>query len=807
MLERWDKIHAEGGGGKGGGGKGGGGKGGGRRTTNSAEQSTQVDEDDELDDESDEGAETGACELALDREPEIELAALSGEKPVDDGHGEWEAIEVQVDGGSNTCLTPDEGVANACKADGAYVEKSESIKSVTKGAPLVVAGKMTVSAKMQGGSEPLALTMRHAPNGTRTIISESVLWNKLGISTFKEHEFDAPRMCLAQKKTGLRHPLRQSNGLYLTTVYARKMPKLVANTAATKEPAVTRTGRIRLTPEQAAAKEKEQIGKKSELAATQQKTAPEQAAAKEKEQIGKKSGAAATQQGHETKADSCKLGEQCPLCNAPGAKEQAHAQPSKPRAGAATDAAAAAQTQHPMGRLPNLSGANEAVLTWGMRLGVGSDGLKEAEKAVAGMMLPQTYPKHAKRILDDNEIRRRAMSKRPQTSDVAHASTRASEPGHTFCIDGFPLENGYSFIAVDESPCGLVITKQVKNHQVDACEAFCDHIIAFAESKHREVKLFKFDRAPEFRTEELERRLNAKGKAVKVAPRNFHGGPAEAMNDVLTRRAEMMIAGANGNAKTELGDARDYAAAIVNMQPKSGARFPRMQIFARQPIDMRATTPYMYGTTVVIDDTEAGQQLPNKGKGYLGRSLTCKLIGINGTSYIVKKSNGQRLETRKVTPLDESVIIRRGVPAGVATRSGESQTPSGQRPLISPLQASKQAASKTTTAAPAVMRGGLTGARVEVRWPNEHGELRWYAGRIKSKKEQKNGKVRHEVLYDGYPDQAWEHDFGADDLEWRIEGATGSKPPEPKVTQTKGNSYAALQKLGDGEPEEQQPPR
>ena len=54
----------------------------------------------------------------------------------------------------------------------------------------------------------------------------------------------------------------------------------------------------------------------------------------------------------------------------------------------------------------------------------------------------------------------------------------------------------------------------------------CVHVAAEAKKHGRVVKIFRFDAAPQINTRSLEKRINERGWAMEVAPRNHHTGVA-----------------------------------------------------------------------------------------------------------------------------------------------------------------------------------------------------------------------------------------------------------------------------------------
>ena len=65
--------------------------------------------------------------------------------------------------------------------------------------------------------------------------------------------------------------------------------------------------------------------------------------------------------------------------------------------------------------------------------------------------------------------------------------------------------------------------------------------------------------------------------------------------------------------------------------------------------------------TYLNDEQDRGA---NRGKGALTRAATGRFIGIENGSYIILKKNGNVAHMHSVRPLDEAVLVRRGIPAG-----------------------------------------------------------------------------------------------------------------------------------------------
>ena len=188
----------------------------------------------------------------------------------------------------------------------------------------------------------------------------------------------------------------------------------------------------------------------------------------------------------------------------------------------------------------------------------------------------------------------------------------------------------------------------------------------------------KFDQEPTFSngTYLKDRVRKELGIELKLGGRHHHGdvGAAEALNNVLTRTAEVDIARA-GRTAAFLMNARLYALHRLNRRPVGGGGgASRLQRYTGTPVDLSQTTPYLWGCEVVITNSH---QVARACRGALGRSSDGVLIGIEGQNYLVRKTNGNIARPKHVRPLNEHAMLAAGIPANVAATDNATQTPTG----------------------------------------------------------------------------------------------------------------------------------
>ena len=235
-----------------------------------------------------------------------------------------------------------------------------------------------------------------------------------------------------------------------------------------------------------------------------------------------------------------------------------------------------------MPSLPKLNAKELSAVMWAQRLQVGVAGLKEAAKAITGIDLPAKFSTALTDVIEKDEVRRQALSKRPAAAKQTGAANRSSEPGEVFQIDGRGPDGAKQYVGVCEAT-GFPILRDTNGLTIDDAEAFCHHVVAEANAHGRTVKVFKFDRGSEFRSEDLEARLNKNHKCkVIVAPRNWHEGVAmaEVMNQLIDTSVDQMV----GRVKAKQAETRQaahYAAYLIGLQPRTGETVSRRQRFTR----------------------------------------------------------------------------------------------------------------------------------------------------------------------------------------------------------------------------------
>lgn len=424
--------------------------------------------------------------------------------------------------------------------------------------------------------------------------------------------------------------------------------------------------------------------------------------------------------------------------------------------------------------------ADDLALLWASRLDVDADGLLRLSRATRGISIEKLSPAQH-RAISSSMHRAIAQAKHAPVGSTPLAD-RATEPAERLICDGFgkhhaasPVDGSvYQFHAVCEySSFGYVGSG--KTHTIDDWVAFLRGVVLDAKAHGHNPRRVRFDRAPELRSEELKARLEAElGLSVELTPREHHEGVgrAERNNDLLTRTAEAALQRA-GLGTQWLLPARAYAQWLWNRRILTQAGETRYQRYLRKVPDLTAPVPFTFGTTVaIVEDVRGPKGSLEHPRGSIG-----VLVGVEGTSYLVyRPQRGGVVRQRAVKPLNELSLIKSGLPASVAVASVATQTDSaGWREAIPPAAAA--AAPRAPEAAPAPRPAVPTvdcprGTRLEVLWrPQGSGTPVWYAGKVVDEHEYANGRRRHRVAYDGWPEDQWFwHDLASQDFEWRLLG-------------------------------------
>ena len=228
--------------------------------------------------------------------------------------------------------------------------------------------------------------------------------------------------------------------------------------------------------------------------------------------------------------------------------------------------------------------------------------------------------------------------------------------------------------------------------------------------------------------------------------------------------------------------ARTYAQWLLNRLPKKTEKETRFQRYFGSVPDLTARPPYAFGTTVaVVEDVRGPKGSLDHPRGSIGQ-----VIGFEGTSYLVwRPKKGNIVRQHAVRPLNELAMIRSGLPAAVATSEAETQTPAAGVDSDVPLNTAPAPATAAAPKPPPPPTVDVAkGTRLQILWPHKGGGSAWYDGTVIDRTVQGNGRVRHHVAYDGWPEsQWWWHDLASADNEWR-RTAVADAPAEPPAGPT-----------------------
>ena len=429
---------------------------------------------------------------------------------------------------------------------------------------------------------------------------------------------------------------------------------------------------------------------------------------------------------------------------------------------------------------------DDRALLWAARLNVGAKGLTKISGAVRGIDV-DTISEQAADAIDHDQFRRLQCSKK---KPVGRTLVRdlAERPGEVFICDGFgkhsaasPLDGAvYQLHAVDEyTNFGYV--KSVSTHTIDDWMDFLREVALDARANGHSPKMFRFDQAPELRSDSLRKRVNQElDMHVELTPRSHHEGVGrvEINNDILTRQGEAMCQRAE-KGTAYLLPARAYAQANLNFKPYGNNTVSRFQeYYGKVPSFDDRRPPYLFGTHVLFHEEKEARG--PKGSLFKPRASRGMIVGVQGrrgasgdVAYLVMRDGGGVVSPRHVDPLDEIQLLRRGLPSGAARNDAATQTP----PLGEVL--TKPAIRKTPIIIPTVELP--IGTRFGMMWYPEKGMAkREYPGTIVEEIKRANHPVMYRVQYDDYADPMY-HDFARTKRQWRVISKPSSEPSKNAV--------------------------
>ena len=213
-----------------------------------------------------------------------------------------------------------------------------------------------------------------------------------------------------------------------------------------------------------------------------------------------------------------------------------------------------------------------------------------------------------------------------------------------------------------------MIDASTKDLKPERYVQFVCFVIDQAKARDRVVQEVRFDAVPGLNTDydsEVMRQLGGKGIMVTRAAGGFHQGvgAAEQAHGMLENAAEAMTCRA-GRGRNYLLLGRSYAVYIYNVQPAYGGEKSRLEVFTEKlgtpgvRPNFAKIPPLLFGVRVayVADVQERGP------KGILDKkSPVAELVGIQGSTYKLRKFNGQTIfrAPEQVLPLNEHEMVGR----------------------------------------------------------------------------------------------------------------------------------------------------
>ena len=435
---------------------------------------------------------------------------------------------------------------------------------------------------------------------------------------------------------------------------------------------------------------------------------------------------------------------------------------------------------------------------WAARMCVNAKGLKHWIRSVNGVSQVKTSEQST--LLINNDLAyRRAWTKRPAALNAIPPTLQVLVPGHTMHVDHW----------ASSIPCFLTGHKGMV-HAVDACSDYGysrsaqDHklltwieflrdVLLQESALGRSVKLIKVDAAGEFRHEckrdELQQAIKC---AVRVAAGDDHEfvSRAEARNDTLTRMTEASMWSARAASPPAPNGAlikcRLYQEQVLNLKPRARDTVTRHQRHRPQEgaPDIKLSAPLMFYTTVTFHKIEepAAAGLPDV-HGNDGRAGQGELIAFRYPNHytILNDATGKPVTRKKVTPVNEHVLLQARIAGGAAATDAATQCDG-----IEPLQVLQPPPAKQPARPKEVIKHVLPshelpaeGERIELLWQDHKGAgHRWHAATVLKVEVQSDGTTHHEIKYDGWT-ATYRHDLAKEMASmrhvWR-----GAKRPQQK---------------------------
>ncbi|KOO30922.1 hypothetical protein Ctob_016205 [Chrysochromulina tobinii] len=437
---------------------------------------------------------------------------------------------------------------------------------------------------------------------------------------------------------------------------------------------------------------------------------------------------------------------------------------------------------------------------WAARLVTGADGVKAIKKAVRGMETMRVLTASDIHVIEHDRHRLAQTAKRKPTNATRDPKERIFTPGARFVIDvktyagkdqvtQIADRTGVKaptccIMAIDDSDSNYVYSFNSDTHTTEVLINFLSHVVAGEKMLGHEVKVCKFDRAPEVDCEALKRRAESDLHVrVLIGPSGEHEcvARAEALMDTTSRATEAMIQRAKRNLGSEprrfQALATKYAVWLNNRRPDKDGKPTHMQRHCgRVPDfgDKNGMTPFVFGCKVIRLRDEIER---TNWKGAGKRVADGIFVGIEHSSYIVYNPETHRLTFEPfIWALDELELSRTGMAAGASQHDAACQIElSTAEPLV--LLPPKNPTRVPAPKAPLIVIDAPIGTRIKVFWQGVKGQPeldKWYEGTIVSISTLANGQLRHTVKYDGWGDIEHVHDLVNGGKPWLRLGASSA---------------------------------
>ena len=331
--------------------------------------------------------------------------------------------------------------------------------------------------------------------------------------------------------------------------------------------------------------------------------------------------------------------------------------------------------------------AGKEVVTrmWSARMHVTGEGLRAMQRNTLGTGLDAVDQVMVQTADQDTFVKRSNQRRVPVSSTPV--GDKAEMPGERMILDVFTSPSQsvvdgaiFEFSAVCEvTSVGYESAR--RQHTKSDWLWFVDHIIAEEHAIEHAPRFIRIDAEPTCARSDLKQIIEAKhGVVVEFAAGGHHEGvaAAEVRNDVKQRIAEGMLMRCEKPVGFLLR-ARGYAGQILNRRAANKRSLTRLEHHTGRKVDLSSPVPYLFGIEVSCLNDEPVRGPKGAGchpeSSHKGRTSVGLYMGFNSKGiYLVLMPGGALVERSNVTPLNELVLMRRGVPSGAITVDSAVQT-------------------------------------------------------------------------------------------------------------------------------------